>query len=710
MYGSIEKAGSTMCTPANMRLSAEVRRALRAQRTACCSGSIVAMSLFLLDPDAVAAPFPAEFELSNLLAANGGDGSKGFVLSGSAAQGTYYEFSASTAGDVNGDGLDDLLVGAYFAGPGGRANAGMTFVVFGRDGETDAFPPEFDLTSLLSANGGDGTRGFVVNGIRARDVSGYAATAAGDVNGDGIGDLIIGAFYASPGARLYAGESYVVFGRNTRFPAEIELSSLLPANGGDGSTGFIMPGINRLDDEGSAVNRAGDVNGDGIDDLIVGAPGARPHSPYDTGVGQSYVIFGRQGAHGFPPVLSPASLLPENGGDGTKGFVVNGVEHDDYAGSGVAGAGDVNGDGIDDILIGARDGNIHEPGQAYVLFGRNVAQAGPFPAVIELSTLLPGNGGDGSVGFVLNGIDDNSFMGRAVAGIGDFNSDGVDDVIMGAHTADVGVRSRAGQSYVVFGRDTAMSGAFAPVIEMSSLLAANGGDGSVGFVLNGIDEDDFAGRWVSDAGDLDGDGNADLAIGAFGADPGGRGEAGETYVVFGHASQPPPELELSTLAVAGGGDGRTGFVLNGSDAGEGSGGHVAGLGDVNGDGVTDLIIAACCAGEDGRAYVVFGRSVFDTDSDGDGINDPFDNCAEVPNPDQRDTNADGIGNACDPDLNGDCFVNFLDLGLIKKVFFSSDPDADLDGDGSVNFGDLGLMKAQFFEAPGPSGLPNACEP
>jgi hypothetical protein len=465
-----------------------------------------------------------------------------------------------------------------------------------------------------------------------------------------------------------------------------------------------MQAIDRLNELGSSVNGAGDVNGDGIDDLIVGAEEARPHGWYETGVGQSYVIFGRQGAHAFPAVFALASLLPGGGGDGSAGFAVNGVEHDDYAGSAVAGAGDVNGDGIDDILIGAED--HPDPGQAYVLFGRNVAQTGLFPPVIELSTLLPDNGGDGSAGFVLNGIYDNSFMGGSAAGIGDFNSDGIDDVIVGAQGVDLGEDARVGQSYVVFGRDTAMSGAFAPVIEMSSLLAANGGDGSAGFVLNGIDEQNFAGRSVNEAGDLDGDGIADLVLGAFGGDPGGRAYAGETYVVFGRASQPAPELELSTLA---GGDGRSAFVLNGSYAGEGSGEPVAGLGDVNGDGVTDLIIAACCAEEDGRAYVVFGRSVFDTDSDGDGLNDPFDNCEEVPNPDQRDTDGDNIGSLCDPDLNGDCFVNFIDLGEMKKLFFSSDPDADMDGDGSVNFKDLGLMKAQFFDVPGPSGLPNACE-
>ena len=104
------------------------------------------------------------------------------------------------------------------------------------------------------------------------------------------------------------------------------------------------------------------------------------------------------------------------------------------------------------------------------------------------------------------------------------------------------------------------------------------------------------------------------------------------------------------------------------------------------------------------------------DTDADGVPDNCDNCVEVPNgpaiPDaggnvQRDTNLDGYGNLCDPDLNNDGAVDFLDLGLLKAVFFTDDADADLNGDGSVDFLDLGLMKTGFFQPPGPSCLPCA---
>ena len=97
------------------------------------------------------------------------------------------------------------------------------------------------------------------------------------------------------------------------------------------------------------------------------------------------------------------------------------------------------------------------------------------------------------------------------------------------------------------------------------------------------------------------------------------------------------------------------------------------------------------------------------DNDGDGVADTADNCIEAANTEQRDTDADGIGNACDADLNQDCSVNFTDLGLMKSAFFGADPDADLNGDGTVNFLDLGIMQTGFFEPPGPSGIPNLCD-
>ncbi|MEL7239693.1 MAG: thrombospondin type 3 repeat-containing protein [Planctomycetota bacterium] len=92
------------------------------------------------------------------------------------------------------------------------------------------------------------------------------------------------------------------------------------------------------------------------------------------------------------------------------------------------------------------------------------------------------------------------------------------------------------------------------------------------------------------------------------------------------------------------------------------------------------------------------------DSDGDGVADDQDNCIEAPNADQRDTDGDLYGNACDADLNNDLVVNVIDLGILRTVFFTSDANADFNGDGVVNVTDLGLMRVAFFGPPGPSGL------
>ena len=146
------------------------------------------------------------------------------------------------------------------------------------------FPPVFPLGSLLSRYGGDGSAGFVIGGIQQHNLTGWSISAAGDVNGDGIDDLIVGAPWDD------AGRSYVVFGSTQGFPAVLPLARLWPGGGGDGSAGFVLTGIDSWDYAGF-VSDAGDVNGDGIGDLIVGATGA------DVGgharVGEAYVVFGR---------------------------------------------------------------------------------------------------------------------------------------------------------------------------------------------------------------------------------------------------------------------------------------------------------------------------------------------------------------------------------------------------------------------------------
>jgi hypothetical protein len=503
-----------------------------------------------------------------------------------------------------------------------------------------AFPPVMDLSDLLPANGGTGTAGFALTGTNRSDQSGRSVSHAGDVNGDGVADVLVGVPYGDPDGRQTAGETYVVFGRTTGFPPELALASLYS---GDGSAGFVVTGIDHFDYSGRSVGAAGDVNGDGIDDLIIGA-----YKAYGTDVenyaGQAYVVFGRKSP--FPARIELAHLLPENGGDGSAGFVIDAVAVYDYAGDSVAGAGDVNGDGFDDVLVGARyasPGGRHHAGAAYVVFGRAT-----LPPVIALADLLPGNGGDGSAGFALHGVDPGdlatvSYAGQGVSGAGDVNGDGVDDLIVGASGADPGDSGYAGESYVVFGRQAP----FPAVIELSALRT---GDGSIGFVLDGIGPQDFSGGSVSGAGDVNGDGIGDLLVGAAGA-----GSAGEAYVVFGRASGFDSRIGLASLLAAGGGDGSRGFVLHGFQASAGA--SVSGAGDVNGDGVDDLVVGDPAAHFDaGQVYVVLGRTAgfpaeFELDSllpsgqrcDGFVLNGLPDSNAGTSVSAAGDVNGDGLG-------------------------------------------------------------------
>ena len=496
--------------------------------------------------------FPTQFNLSTL------DGSNGFILNGIDERDSSGA-SVSGAGDINGDGFDDLIIGALGAGPNGNNLAGESYVVFGGD---QGFGASLNLSDL------DGSNGFVLNGVAMFDFSGRSVSGAGDINGDGIDDLIIGASGADPNGSG-SGESYVVFGSDQGFGASLNLSTL------DGRNGFVLNGIDQFDSSGYSVSGAGDINGDGIDDLIISATGADPNG---NSSGASYVVFGSD--QGFGASLNLSTL------DGSNGFVLNGIAGGDGSGRSVSGAGDINGDGIDDLIISATgaDPNGNSSGASYVVFGSDQG----FGASLNLSTL------DGSNGFVLNGIAAYDFSGRSVSGAGDINGDGIDDLIIGASSADPNGNS-SGASYVVFGSDQG----FGASLNLSTL------DGSNGFVLNGITAYDTSGSSVSGAGDINGDGIDDLLIGAPYADPNGN-SSGASYVVFGSDQGFGASLNLSDL------DGSNGFALNGIDQFDSSGRSVSGAGDVNGDGVNDLLIGAAgnaSFGGDftGESYVVFGR-------------------------------------------------------------------------------------------------------
>ena len=264
------------------------------------------------------------------------DGTNGFILNGIDAGDTSGN-SVSSAGDVNGDGYDDLIIGANGADPNGDNAAGETYVVYG-GASAPGTNGVLDLSDL------DGTNGFIFNGIDAGDNSGRSVSSAGDVNGDGYDDLIMGARWADPNGDNGAGETYVVYGGASApgTNGALDLSDL------DGTNGFILNGIDARDFSGFSVSSAGDINGDGYDDLIIGAYEADPGG--DSDAGETYIVYGGANAPGTGGVLDLSDL------DGTNGFILSGIDGDDQSGRSVSSAGDVNGDGYDDLIIGARQG------------------------------------------------------------------------------------------------------------------------------------------------------------------------------------------------------------------------------------------------------------------------------------------------------------------------------------------------------------------
>ena len=362
----------------------------------------------------------------------------------------------------------------------------------------------------------DGAKGFALTGVSDGDDAGRSVSGAGDVNGDGFDDLIIGAPDRTTSNGSFSGQSYVVFGAADGFPAKLDLSSL------DGGDGFALKGASRHETSGYSVSGAGDVNGDGLDDIIIGAP-HQNRNP-----GRSFVVFGTD--DGFPAKLNLRVL------DGSNGFAVNGVVapnpsipsilEESGTGHSVSGAGDFNGDGFDDILIGAPNrttSNGNFSGQSYVVFGAD----GGFPAALELAEL------DGFNGFALSGVVKQGFSGGSVSAAGDVNNDGYDDIIIGDRRVETNGGKGTGQSYVVFG---------GPLLT-PTIIGSDGDDTLIGTncgeTIKGLGGDDLI-RGMGGSDTLDGNGGADSIYGGNGADlidggpgadlmQGGRGN--DTFIV-----------------------------------------------------------------------------------------------------------------------------------------------------------------------------------
>ena len=398
------------------------------------------------------------------------------TLTGAAA-GDLFGYSVCTAEDVNGDGYSDVIVGSDYNDAGG-SNAGRAYIYFG---------------GAIMNNIADVT----LTGAAAFDSFGVSVSTAGDVNGDGYSDVIVGAAYNDAGGNA-AGRVYIYFG----------------GSGMDNIADLTLTGFAADDIFGISVSTAGDVNGDGYADIIVGAYGNDAGGVF---AGRAYIYFGG------------ASM------DNTADVILTGDVAFDYFGYSVSTAGDINGDGYSDVIVGAygNDAGGNDAGRAYIYMNSLTG------------TDIPDE--------FFTGAAVNDYFGISVSTAGDVNGDGYSDVIVGAYLNDAG-GTDAGRAYIYFG--------------------GPGMDNIADVTLTGTFSDLF-GYSVSTAGDVNGDGYADVIVGAYGNGAGGS-SAGRAYIYFGGAI-------MNNVADV---------TLTGAAAGDNFGYSVSSAGDVNGDGYSDVIVGA----------------------------------------------------------------------------------------------------------------------
>lgn len=337
--------------------------------------------------------FTSSFNINSL------NGKNGFTIINNGTFAGYFASAVSNAGDVNGDKINDILVSALYQE--------SVLVIYGSN---KPFPAIFNPFYL------NGTNGFVIyddTDIHYSYNFGDAVSTAGDINNDGFSDFMISAPHTidiDTGNRI--GAVYIILGNNhsssKKYTSQInQIGSLFYGKSVNGALG-------------DTISAVGDTNGDGIDDIILGDFIANSQA----GIG--YIVFGSE--FGIPTIPDLYKLK------GLYGFSVPGINTNDKSAFSASGAGDFNKDGLADFLIGAPNA---DSGEVYLIFGNK-----DYTSSIVNPYLL-----NGKNGFIIQGISGGDFLGGSVSGLGDFNGDGIDDIIISAPQAN----NNSGQAYVLYG-------------------------------------------------------------------------------------------------------------------------------------------------------------------------------------------------------------------------------------------------------------------